>query len=115
MGATALVTDTSGLVIEHCFQIGDDPGAAKKTPPPPVVQAAPVPLAKPAVVTTATADGVGQVSLKQVLRQLKDRLRVVDREIKSRRALEKERDQIRRLIAATTQEQSNLRRIRAAG
>lgn len=55
------------------------------------------------------------VNLKQVLRQLKDRLRTVEREIRARKTLEAERDQIRRLIGATKNERDNLRRLRSAG
>lgn len=49
------------------------------------------------------------------MRQLKARLRVVEREIKARALLEAERDQIKRLIAAAKNERTNLRAIRATG
>lgn len=55
------------------------------------------------------------VSTADVMRQLKARLRVVEREIKARALLEAERDQIKRLIAAAKNERTNLRAIRATG
>ena len=53
--------------------------------------------------------------LQGLLKQLKARLRVVEREIKARKALEIEREQIKRLIAAANNERTNLRAIRATG
>lgn len=118
MSATTNAIDPNGDVIENCFQIGNDPRAtpepkpmvSAQAPVPPVPVAAPQPKPQPIPVAKAET-----VDLRHVLRQLKDRLRVVDREIKSRKTLEKERDQIRRLISATKNERDNLRRLRSAG
>lgn len=56
------------------------------------------------------------MSTTQLLRDLKQRLRFVEREIKARKMLEKERDQIRRLIQAAKKEKATVHAIkRAAG
>lgn len=76
--------------------------------PPPGRDTQPAPRSKP--------NDIGRpISTADVLRQLKARLRVVEREIKARKSLELERDQIKRLIAAAKNERSNLRAIRATG
>lgn len=117
MSSAAPVIGSSGAIIPNCFQLGDEPRA-----PAPAAAHAPTTATQAVEPTKDTTAAVQPkrstadvVDLKQVLRQLKDRLRVVDREIKTRKTLEKERDQIRRLISAAQQEQSNLRRMRAAG
>lgn len=113
MGAIP-VRDEHGNISSHCFQMGDGTEilAADIQPlvMPPQAKTAPVAVEKPAV----RADGK-PLSTKALLAQLRSRLREVEREIKLRLELEKERDQIRRLMAAAKQERDNLRRIRAAG
>ncbi len=80
-------------------------GTARREP-----QAQPQPAA-----TTTSEKPVAALTAKQLISQLKARLRVVEREIRNRKQLERERDQIQRLISAATNERDNLRRIRVAG
>lgn len=56
-------------------------------------------------------------SLAHVVRELRARLRVVEREIKARKTLESERAQLLRLIDAAKAERQggNVRRLRTAG
>lgn len=113
MSATTGVLDETGKVQEHCFQIGDDPRAVR-----PVEVAAPVsqsaPVARPAQRAPIAAPS-GPIPTSQILRQLRERLRVVEREIKLRKDLESERAQLKRLIGAAKSEQDNVRRLRSAG
>lgn len=121
MNGVAGVLDESGKIHDHCFQIGDQsspPAPARRQDPPQV--AAPVApqtttTAAPAVELTAKKASAQPLTTRRLLADLKARLRVVEREIKARKTLEKERDQIQRLIAAANNELDNLRRIRAAG
>lgn len=69
----------------------------------------------PQQTASAKPDESKPLSTADVLRQLKARLRVVEREIKTRKSLERERGQIQRLITAAKNERTNLRAIRAAG
>lgn len=124
--ATSHALNESGQPDPHVFQLGADPAAPQQratsehdislaelgdvvapprpAPVTPQQSAAPqVPVA-PAPLSTAS-----------VLKQLKARLRVVESEIKARKSLESERDQIKRLIAAANNERTSLRAIRAAG
>ncbi len=55
-----------------------------------------------------------KLTTRQLVSQLKARLKEVDREIKIRKSLEQERAQIARLLDAAKNE-NNLRRLRAAG
>ena len=80
-------------------------------PPPRVMAATPA----PAVTHKSAPTTDAPLNTATVLRQLKARLRVVEREIKTRKTLEAEREQIQRLIAAAKNERSNLRAIRATG
>jgi hypothetical protein len=123
MAGTSPVRDNDGNIQEHVFQIGDmaaaAPGVADPEPSPPPASApqkraaqAVRPPAQPAAPAAAPSQ---QLSTRQIVAQLKARLRVVEREIKTRRALEKERDQIKRLIAAALTEHDNVRRLRSAG
>lgn len=121
------VLDENGALQEHTFQIGggtivSEFGAVEAPPDPRRRPAAPpVPVLTPAVaavpvpVVAPPFQPPKQLSTRQILSQLKARLRVVEREIRVRKTLEQERDRIRRLIAAANQERDNLRRIRSAG
>src|SRR5262249_14358775 len=110
------VLDTDGNVTDHCFQIGDMAASVPRVPAPSLEVAQP-PASPRSIQKTQTPSGQPDTVLttRQLLSQLRARLRVVEREIKSRRTLEKERDQLRRLILAAETERDNLRRIRAAG
>jgi len=127
--ATSQALDESGQPDPHVFQLGAGPVApaahaaagefdvssaelAAVVPPPVRGQAAPRATAEP---VAPAASGSKPVSTAEVMRQLKARLRVVEREIKARKLLEFERDQIMRLIAAAKNERNNLRAIRATG
>lgn len=48
------------------------------------------------------------MSATQLVRDLKERLRYIEREIRARKTLEKERDQIRRLLRAAKQEKATV-------
>lgn len=120
------VLDERGLPQEHCFQIGEQGATNMKAPapqPPPaqVQQALPLQMTAEKVVAPVAAAATqpssepAVLSTRQLMAQLRARLRVVEREIKARKTLEQERDQIRRLIGAAQQERNNLRRIRVAG
>ncbi len=128
--ATSQALDESGRPDPHVFQLGAGPVApSASTPsasefdvsaaelagavPPPGL--APRPQRAVPVARATVAVGDKPVSTADVMRQLKARLRVVEREIKARKLLEAERDQIMRLIAAAKNERNNLRAIRATG
>jgi len=55
------------------------------------------------------------VRTKSLVKQLRDRLKVVEREIKARGQLEEERGQINRLLHAAKLEKNNLRKLRSVG
>ena len=120
----ARVLDENGNVHANCFQIGDQNDAPIVPPehvaPPAVArsetQERREQVAKPvASVTKATPIQDAPLTTRKLIAQLKARLKKVEREIKVRKTLESERDQIRRLIAAAETERNNLRRIRDAG
>jgi len=107
----------SGLVVRngavaedaHVFEFGEQFAPSERAPDL-VSQPAPV-NAKPAKPVV-----LQPMSTTQLLRDLKQRLRFVEGEIKARKALEKERDQIRRLIQAAKKEKATVHAIkRAAG
>lgn len=123
------VIDENGQVQEHCFQIGDEPRAAKLTTAFERARQETFGAAKlaaesqdaqttyptgPATSTKATKPSA-KLNTRQLLAQLRSRLRDVEHEIGLRKELETERDQIKRLIGAAKAEQNNVRRIRAAG
>lgn len=95
---------------QHAFEIGGM-GAAVPAPPP---AEAPSPTPS-ATRTAATSTGAKLLTARQILAQLRARLREVKREIAARKQLERERDQLQRLIQAATNERDNVRRLRAAG
>lgn len=109
MSAASQVLDEHGRVSPNSFQIGDDAQAAPAFVPP-----VPAQSAEPARHAPAKSKA-SQLSTRQLISQLKARLRVVDREIKARKELERERAQIQRLLIAATTERDNLRRIRETG
>jgi len=120
-GSVQQVRDESGAPDPHVFEIGGFASA----PTPPVAEislhaAQPAQVQAPpsATATQQAADPGAEVrplTTRQLLTQLNARLRVVEREIKLRKALEAERSQIQRLIAAAKIERNNVRAIRAAG
>lgn len=138
---TSNVLDENGNVQSHVFQIGggsiaSEFGAVEMPPDPrklrsPVSQAfaevfdaegKPRAVARkiaapsaPQETAPSKATAVKPPTLAAMMRQLRGRLHHVEREIRIRKTLEKERDQIKRLIAAAEQERDNLRRIRSAG
>ena len=107
-------------VSEHTFEIGGMPAAVALPPPP--APPAPAPAAVPApppAVTAGPAKGAAIAdkppTARQLLAQMRARLREVKRALADKKALEQERDQLLRLIRAATTEIDNVRRIRAAG
>lgn len=96
----------------HAFEFGD------QFAPRPEVQAAPAVVPEPERVTVrknAAPKKTDQpYSAKQVLRDLKARLRYVEREIKLRQSLEAEREQIQRLIKAAKQEKAVVHALKRA-
>ena len=102
------VRDSDGQPIAHLFQIG-----GQDVGPAPIIEE------QRAIVVHKTP-AVGKPELeplngKAIVSQLRARLRVVEREIKARKALEEERDALKRLIHAAKTDRDNVRRIRAAG
>jgi hypothetical protein len=112
--SAAQVLDENGNGLAHTFQIGDDPRAARP------VQVEPDPVVGRHRVVTQPAkpikrDPSASLSTRELLAQLKTRLREVEREIKLRQRLEEERGQLKRLISAAKLERDNVRRLRSAG
>jgi hypothetical protein len=127
--ATSQALDESGRPDPHVFQLGAGPVAPQAAtstgfdvstaeladvvmPPQRAAQPTQAALAAPAATKQTEAK---PLNTAEVMRQLKARLRVVEREIKARKSLETERDQIQRLISAAKNERNNLRAIRATG
>lgn len=105
--------DGNGEVAANTFEL--DPFAPKK----PIVQA-PTASVGDAVVATKppvakATESSAPLSAKELLVSLRARLRDVKAEIRKRRSLERERDQLERLIRAAKEEKTNVRRLRAAG
>lgn len=101
-------------VSEHVFEIGGM-GASVAQEPPAAPEATPVlPTSKPAPTRFISAPEA-PLNTRAILAQLKTRLRDVKREIARLRNLERERDQLQRLIKAANTELDNVRRLRAAG
>ena len=96
-------------VSAHTFEIGGM-GAAipQEAPQPGPVRQTPA-RSVPAVTTEEP------LTAASLLRQLKQRRRVVRAELKHKKRLETELAQIERLIRAATTELDNVRRLRAAG
>lgn len=100
----------------HAFEFGEQ---FARRPAPPV---------EPAASVTEVAVGAASIeaaakqrpaflqpmSATQLVRDLKHRLRYVENEIKARKALEAERDQIRRLIKAAKQDTGTVHAIKRA-
>jgi len=123
--STSRVRNEHGEVEPHVFELGAAPTTrapiptsgfdvsaeelAQVTPPPKREPAQQPTTAKPQPPSAAPITGAALV------KQLRARLRVVEREIKARQSLEQERDQLQRLLAAAKKERTNLRAIRAAG
>lgn len=115
------VIDEHGQVDAHCFQIGDEPRASASATlehlpakfADAVVFGPPGPENRP--IRLSPQKSSEALSTRKLLTQLRARLRDINREIATRKKLEAERDQIRRLISAAEAERNNVRRIRAAG
>jgi hypothetical protein len=101
-------------VSEHTYEIGSM-GAAVPQEPPPAPASVPLPASQPVKPAARQATAVQPLDLRTQLAQLRARLRDVQRELKNKKALEFERDQLQRLIKAATTEIDNVRRLRAAG
>jgi hypothetical protein len=134
MSGVSPVIGLDGLVQEHAFQIGDM-SAALPAPAPVAARSVQIPPASPPMdredgdhvkhaegsrlanekFASGKAPEKQELNTREVISLLKRRLRFVEREIKSRKALEKERDQIKRLIAAALTERDNVRQLRSAG
>lgn len=115
----AVVRDGQVLADSHVFEFGDQFAPRPQVEEPAAASAAAAPIetltaavnAKPAL-----PSALQPMTTAQLIRDLKNRLRVVEREIKARKTLEKERDQIRRLIQAAKQNKATVHAIkRAAG
>jgi len=116
--AVSNVPDDSGTPDPHVFQIGgvsfeEPPSRARAEQPVAVAVTEARPVAVP--VCAPISNSSAPIPAAKLISQLRARLRVVEREIKARKKLEAERDQIKRLIAAADNERNNLRAIRAAG
>ena len=123
------VFDENGRAQSHCFQLGgQDDVPAAEIPKPSVEPAEVRPVAgAPArprehreawdvvINTRPLTTGAQTLSARELVRQLRARLKIVEREIRARKALEEERGQLQRLIAAARHESDNVRRIRSAG
>lgn len=101
----------------HAFEFGE------QFAPRPALEAAPVAAsvavndASAKVVASGRASKVKEtqpLSAQQVIKDLKARLRHVEREIKARKALEAERDQIQRLLKAAKQEKATVHALKRA-
>lgn len=104
-------------VSAHTFEIGGMAAAAPSTALTPSQEPAEPPLAphtKPVRAGLPAPHGKPPTA-RQILAQLRARLREVKRELSNKKALERERDQLQRLIKAATTELDNVRRLRAAG
>lgn len=100
----------------HVFEFGEQFAPRPKADEPvvlataePIEQFAAAVNAKPAL-----PPALQPMSTAQLLRDLKNRLRFIEREIKARKTLEKERDQIRRLIKAAKQDRATVHAIKRA-
>lgn len=97
-------------VSEHMFEIGGNGIPEIPESAPTTVTVKPRRATAPAVASTGSATDV-----RALLAQLRARLRDVKRELKAKKALEQEREQLQRLIKAATTELDNVRRLRATG
>lgn len=119
-GSVQNVRSETGEADPHVFEIG---GYASAAPPPVLAQqtvesagteASALPVHATPALPERAVDGA-PLTTRQLLAQLRARLRIVEREIKARQSLEVERGQIKRLIAAAKTERNNVRAIRVAG
>lgn len=105
-------------MLEHTFELSE---LSDVVPPP--MAARHIEAAQPAahavtqapIAAPAPKPDAKPITTRALIASLRRRLRVVEREIRSRKSLEEEREQIQRLIAAATSERDTVRRIRAAG
>ncbi len=101
-------------ISEHTFEIGGM-GAAAQQPPPREFTAPPAAVLARVHAQAVSAGTSRATDCRALLKQLRTRLREVKREIKAKKSLEQERDQLQRLIRAATNELDNVRRLRSAG
>jgi hypothetical protein len=103
-------------VSAHTFEIGGM-GASVPEPAEFEQQLTPAATAKsqPKAIKSSPEQPGARLDTRALLAQLKTRLRDVKREITRLRGLERERDQLQRLIKAANTELDNVRRLRAAG
>jgi flagellar motility protein MotE (MotC chaperone) len=116
----------SGIVVRNGQETVTDPNvfefgeqfAPRATPPgEPAVLATAAPLDATSSIQAAAKQLpalLQPMSATQLVRDLKRRLRYVENEIKARKTLEKERDQIRRLIKAAKQDKATVHAIKRA-
>lgn len=79
---------------------------------------APEPVRPRAPTTSVAVSSTKQVTAlnaRDMVRNIRARLRDVEREIRARKSLEQERDQLKRLLVAVKQKPAPVRTIRAAG
>lgn len=108
--------DDRGLPFEHPEDTSTDSGAVniahlEATMVRPPQQERPAPLQPKTRAPTASK----AISARELVRSIRARLREVNREIVVRKSLERERDQLRRLLSAALQKPAPVRTIRAAG
>lgn len=89
----------------HVFEFGEQFDAWPSIDDAPVANADSVDAPPAAKASKPSRD---TLSMTQLMRDLKARLRYVEREIKARKTLEKEREQIRRLLKAAKQEKATV-------
>ena len=101
----------------HVFEFGEQFAPRPQVDEPVVLAATePLPVLSVPVNAKQLDHALQPMSAAQLLRDLKSRLRFIEREIKARKTLEKERDQIRRLIKAAKQDKATVHALkRAAG
>ena len=110
-----VVRNGSSSADPHVFEFGEQ-FAPRPQADEPVVLAATEPVSSLLAAIKEKPIGLQPMSTAQLLRDLKTRLRYVECEIKARKRLEKERDQIRRLIKAAKQDKATIHSLkRVAG
>lgn len=97
----------------HVFELGEQgdllPRDAPSPDPPSAISSPRAPTSRAKAAGTAAP-----LRTRDVLRDLRARLRVVEREIRARKRLERERDQIHRLLDAA-RKRADVRQLRATG
>ena len=96
----------------HVFEFGEQFAPRVTAEPAASVAADPIVVASIEAAAKEPNRTAQPVSMNQIVRDLKRRLRFVENEIKARKTLEKERDQIRRLLKAAKQENATVHAIK---